>query len=169
MDSAALRALQAPIKNRYREDPTTALVTSRAAGGLVPGAIEIAVDTGGTTVSAGLHPATGGSGKLRCSTDMLLEALVGCAGVTLQAVATSMGIGIRSGEVRAEGDWDARGTLGVSKEVPVGLTAVRLYLDLETDATAEQLQKLSTLVERYCIVAQSLNVGVVVEVVRSEE
>ena len=129
-------------------------------------------------MNAGLHPATGGNGKLRCSADMLLEALVGCAGVTLQAVATSMGIGIRSGEVRAEGDWDARGTLGVSKEVPVGLTAVRLYLDLETDATAEQLQKLSTLVERYCIVAQSLNVGVAVEAggerskeggVRSEE
>jgi uncharacterized OsmC-like protein len=168
MDAAALRALQAPLKNRYREDPATALVTSRAAGGLVPGAIEIAVKAGGTTVSMGLSPATGGSGALRSSTEMLLEALVGCAGVTLQAVATSMGIEIRSGEVRAEGDWDARGTLGVSRDVPVGLVAVRLYLDLETDAPPEQLQKLATLVERYCVVAQSLNVGVVVKVVRSE-
>lgn len=165
---AELRALQAPLKARYREDPASARVTSTATARLRPGRLAVSVAAGDRDVEAGLHPSTGGDGTLRCSADMLLEALVACAGVTLEAVATAMGIPFRGGEIRAEGDWDARGTLGVSREVPVGLTAVRLYVQLDADPTPEQRQKLLELTERYCIVAQTLRHGVRVEV-RSEE
>jgi uncharacterized OsmC-like protein len=164
MTSAELRALQAPLKNRYREDPASAQVTSQAEAALRPGAIQVGVRAGDRVVEAGLHPATGGDGSLRCSGDMLLEALVACSGVTLQAIATAMGIAIRAGRVRAEGDWDARGTLGVTREVPVGFTAVRLVFELESDASREQLAKLLELAERYCVVAQTLRAAVPVTV-----
>ncbi len=166
MTPEALRALQAPLKHRYRTEPASAAVTSDATGALVPGAISCRVVTGGTTVEVGLHPSTGGDGSQRCSADMLLEALVGCAGVTLQAVATSMGITVTGGRLRAEGDWDARGTLGVSKEVAVGLQAVRLRLELESDATPEQLDKLLQLTERYCVVAQTIAAAVPITISR---
>lgn len=164
MTPDALRSLQAPLKQRYRTDPSSAAVTSEAVATLVPGTVTCRVQTGTTTVEAGLHPATGGDGSLRCSGDMLLEALVGCAGVTLAAVATAMGLTVRSGRIRAEGDWDARGTLGVSKEVPVGFTAVRLTVDLDSDATPEQRARLVELMERYCVVAATLKSGVQVTV-----
>jgi uncharacterized OsmC-like protein len=164
MTSAELRALQAPLKNHYKEDPAAARVTSTAEASLRPGAVQVGVHAGNQVVEAGLHPATGGDGSLRCSADMVLEALVACAGVTLQAVATAMGIPVRSGRVRAEGDWDVRGTLGVSREVPVGLTAVRLYFDLDSEASPEQLGKLLELAERFCVVAQTLRAGVPVTV-----
>ena len=164
MDPAALRARQAPLKTRYREDPGQARVTSRAVGTLRPETLSVTVIPTPGPVDAGLHPATGGDGSLRCSGDMLLEALVACAGVTLLAVATSMGISIRGGEVTAEGDWDARGTLAVNREVPVGLTAVRVGVRLQSAATPEQLAKLLTLTERYCVVAQTLRAAVPVEI-----
>jgi uncharacterized OsmC-like protein len=164
MLSSELRSTQGPLKLHYREDPAAAQVTSHASAELRPGRIQVGVETGGTVVEAGLHSSTGGDGTLRCSADMLLEALVACAGVTLQAVATSMGIPLRGGRIRAEGDWDARGTLGVSREVPVGFTAVRLLVALDTDATPGQIQKLLELTERFCVVGQTLTHAVPVEV-----
>lgn len=155
MKAEELRALQAPVKDRYRERPEAALVILKANGRLGDG-ITCNVDTGHGRVEAGLHPAAGGDGSKVCSGDMLLEALAGCAGVTLNAVATALGIAIRSGTVRAEGDLDFRGTLGVDKETPVGFRAIRLHFDLETDATEEQLAKLVRLTERYCVVYQTL-------------
>jgi len=155
MDSEQLRALQAPIKEQYRSAPETARVTLRAHGRLGEG-ITCKVDTGKALVEAGLHPATGGTGLSACSGDMLLEALVACAGVTMRAVATSLGIELRDGTVTAEGDLDFRGTLAVSKETPVGFQSIRLHFDLDTDATEEQLASLIKLTERYCVVYQTL-------------
>jgi uncharacterized OsmC-like protein len=158
MDADELRALQAPLKDRYRTAPETALITLRAQGELGAG-ITCKVATGKALVEAGLHPATGGDGFAACSGDMLLEALVACAGVTLQAVATALGIQIRDGTVTAEGDLDFRGTLGVAKDVPVGFQAIRLHYQLETDAPPEQLATLMRLTERYCVVYQTLSHG----------
>ncbi|MDQ3607539.1 MAG: OsmC family protein [Actinomycetota bacterium] len=150
-----LRTLQAPLKERYKTEPDAALVTLAAAGTLGEG-VSCSVQTAQATAQAGLHPATGGDGSLLCSGDMLLEALVACAGVTLQAVATSLEIPVTSGRVRAEGDLDFRGTLGVNREVPVGFSAIRLSFDLDTDADEEQLARLCQLTERYCVVYQTL-------------
>jgi uncharacterized OsmC-like protein len=155
VDRAALRSAQEPLKNRYREDPAAALVTLRARGELGAG-ITCSVATGRAIAEAGLHPATGGDGLSLCSGDMLLEALVACAGVTLNAVATAIGVVIRSGAVRAEGDLDFRGTLGVAKDAPVGFQRIRLHFDLATDAPEEQLATLIRLTERYCVVYQTL-------------
>jgi uncharacterized OsmC-like protein len=151
-----LRALQAPLKEAYRTTPERAVVTLRAAGRLDETAVSCHVDTGRAMVEAGLHPATGGTGLEACSGDLLLQALVACAGVTLRAVATALGLPVRGGEVRAEGELDFRGTLGVSKEAPVGFRAIRLHFALDTDATAEQLATLEKLTERYCVVLQTL-------------
>ena len=162
MDREQLRALQAPLKSRYREEPAAALVTLRASGQLDAEDVACSVATGRALVEAGLHPATGGSGTLACSGDMLLEALVACAGVTMRSVATSLEIAV-GGTVRAEGDLDFRGTLGVDKEVPVGFQAIRLIFHLDTDAGDEQLDTLMRLTERYCVVLQTLRAGVGVE------
>jgi uncharacterized OsmC-like protein len=151
-----LRALQAPLKEAYRTTPERAVVTLRAAGRLDETAVSCHVDTGRAMVEAGLHPATGGTGLEACSGDLLLQALVACAGVTLRAVATALDLPVRGGEVRAEGELDFRGTLGVSKEAPVGFRAIRLRFDLDTDATPEQLATLEKLTERYCVVLQTL-------------
>jgi uncharacterized OsmC-like protein len=156
MNADELRARQAPLKARYRDEPASARVTLRARGSLGLEGVTCKVETGRALVEAGLHPATGGDGSFACSGDMLLEALAGCAGVTLRAVATALGIPVRSGTVTAEGDLDFRGTLGVSKEAPVGFEALRLRFDLETDATPEQLATLLKLTERYCVVYQTL-------------
>jgi uncharacterized OsmC-like protein len=156
MQADELRALQAPLKDTYRNDPTKALVTLRASGSLDGSGVSCRVDTGRALVEAGLHPATGGTGMQACSGDMLLEALAACAGVTLRAVATALEIPVRGGIVNAEGDLDFRGTLGVSKEVAVGFQAIRLKLDLDTDATQEQLATLLKLTERYCVVLQTI-------------
>jgi uncharacterized OsmC-like protein len=156
MNAETLRSLQAPLKEKYRQEPNTALVTLRAEGRLGEG-ITCKIETGKAPVTAGLHPATGGDGLSACSGDMLLEALVGCAGVTLNAVATALGIHLRDAKVRAEGDLDFRGTLGVSKNVPVGFERIRLRFDLDTDATAEQVATLLRLTERYCVVYQTLS------------
>jgi len=151
-----IRAIQAPLKDRYRADPKAGLVTLRAKGALDSAAIACKVETGRALAVAGLHPATGGSGAELCSGDMLLQALVACAGVTLKAVATSMGVTLRAGEVTAEGDLDFRGTLGVAKDAPVGFTDIRLKFALDTDAPQEQLDTLLKLTERYCVVLQTL-------------
>ena len=156
MNAETLRSLQAPLKEKYRQEPNTALVTLRAEGRLGEG-ITCKIETGKAPVTAGLHPATGGDGLSACSGDMLLEALIGCAGVTLNAVATGLGIQLRDAKVRAEGDLDFRGTLGVSKDVPVGFERIRLRFDLDTDATAEQVATLIRLTERYCVVYQTLS------------
>jgi uncharacterized OsmC-like protein len=156
MDADELRALQAPIKQLYRDDPEAARITLRASGALDDAHVSCKVSTGKAMVEAGLHPATGGDGSLACSGDMLLEALVACAGVTLRAVATALAIPIRGGTVSAEGDLDFRGTLGVAKDAQVGFTAVRLRFALDSDATAEQLDKLIQLTERYCVIYQTL-------------
>jgi uncharacterized OsmC-like protein len=156
MDSAALRAVQQPLKDAYRKNPDEAVVTLRAHGQLDEQAISCSVATGQALAVAGLHPATGGDGSLACSGDMLLQALVACAGVTLQAVATSLQIELAGGTITAEGDLDFRGTLAVSKEAAVGFTAVRLSFDLDTDASAEQVDTLLRLTERYCVVYQTL-------------
>ena len=155
MDLDELRALQAPLKDLYRDEPDAALVTLSAVGKLGEG-IACSVQTGRPLAEAGLHPATGGDGSLLCSGDMLLEALVACAGVTLRAVATSLGIPVSSGSVRAEGDLDFRGTLGVDREAPVGFRAIRLSFQLSTDADGDQLRTLQRLTERYCVVLQTL-------------
>jgi uncharacterized OsmC-like protein len=155
MKTEELRAIQAPLKERYKEHPDTAVITLKAQGRLGE-AVTCNVQTGKALVAAGLHPATGGNGLSACSGDMLLEALVACAGVTLSAVATAIGVGIRSGAVRAEGEVDFRGTLGVAKDARVGFQHIRLYFDLETDATEEELSTLIRLTERYCVVYQTL-------------
>ena len=156
MNADELRAVQAPLKQRYRENPEGARITLTAKGALDDAHVACKVETGRALAVAGLHPATGGSGLELCSGDMLLEALVACAGVTLKAVATAMGISLRSGEVRAEGDLDFRGTLGVDKQAPVGFTDIRLNFALDTDATQDQLDTLLKLTERYCVVLQTL-------------
>lgn len=159
MNAEELKRLQAPLKEKYREQPESATITLKATGKIGDG-ISCKVETGKAFIEAGLHKATGGTGMLACSGDLLLEALVACAGVTLQAVATAIGIEIKSGTVKAEGDLDFRGTLGVSKEVPVGFISIRLSFSLDTDATYEQMQSLSKLTERYCVVYQTLAKGV---------
>ena len=156
MEPSDLRALQAPLKQRYKDHPAAALVTLRASGTLEGSGMGCRVDTGRSLVEAGLHPATGGTGLQACSGDMLLEALAACAGVTLRAVATALEIPVRSGVIHAEGDLDFRGTLGVSKDVAVGFQAIRLRLALDTDATREQLDTLLKLTERYCVVLQTI-------------
>jgi uncharacterized OsmC-like protein len=155
MKSEDLRSLQAPLKQLYKEEPSAALITLRAQGHLGEG-VTCSVQTGKALAQAGLHPATGGDGLSLCSGDMLLAALVACAGVTLNSVATAIGIDIREGVVWAEGDLDFRGTLGVSKEAPVGFQRLRLHFDLDTDASEEQLATLIRLTERYCVVYQTL-------------
>ncbi|MEA2389414.1 MAG: hypothetical protein QOG41_2187 [Thermoleophilaceae bacterium] len=155
MQTEQLKALQAPLKERYTTDPGAALVTLSAAGALGEG-VSCSVQTGRAIAEAGLHPATGGDGTLLCSGDMLLEALVACAGVTLRAVATSLGIAVESGRVRADGDLDFRGTLGVDRDAPVGFSAIRLTFELETDADEQTLETLRRLTERYCVVFQTL-------------
>ncbi len=154
MDAGELKAIQGPLKEKYRQDPQSALITLRAEGraaGLV-----CKVETGKALVEAGLHPATGGDGIAACSGDMLLEALVACAGVTLRAVATAIGVEVQDARIRAEGDLDFRGTLGVAKEVPVGFSSIRLELDIDTNASEEQAATLLKLTERYCVVLQTL-------------
>jgi uncharacterized OsmC-like protein len=162
MDSTELKNLQAPLKEKYKAEPGSAIITLKAQGKVGEG-ISCKVETGKAITEAGLHPATGGSGLLACSGDMLLEALVACAGVTLQAVATAIEIEIKSGTIKAEGDLDFKGTLGVSKEVPVGFKTIRLQFDLETNASAEQIASLAKLTERYCVVYQTLVKGLEVE------
>ncbi|MFO1047230.1 MAG: OsmC family protein [Geminicoccaceae bacterium] len=158
MNVEQLRELQAPIKSRYRDDPEAAVVTLRAKGEIGQEGLACRVETGKALVEAGLHPASGGTGLQACSGDMLLEALAACAGVTLSAVATALGIEIRKGTVSVEGDLDFRGTLGVAKDAPVGFRAIRLAFDLDTDAGEEQLASLLKLTERYCVVLQTLRV-----------
>jgi len=162
MNSTDLKNLQAPLKEKYATNPDLALITLKAEGKLGEG-ISCNVDTGRALVEAGLHPATGGSGMLACSGDLLLQALVACAGVTASAVATAIGIEIKNGKVMAEGDLDFRGTLGVSKEAPVGFKNIRLNFQLDTDASADQLQALAKLTERYCVVLQTIKNGVGVD------
>jgi uncharacterized OsmC-like protein len=164
MDAAALRAMQAPIKERYKSTPEAALVTLRAKGTLDDVNIACKVETGRALAIAGLHPATGGSGLELCSGDMLLEALVACAGVTLKAVATALDIPLKSAVVSAEGDLDFRGTLGVAKDAPVGFARIRLLFDVETDASRDKLDQLLKLTERYCVVYQTIRSGPPVEV-----
>jgi uncharacterized OsmC-like protein len=165
MDATELRAMQAPLKEQYREEPGSALITLQASGAL--GAdVSCSVQTGKALVEAGLHPATGGDGSFACSGDMLLEALVACAGVTLRSVATARGLNV-SGTVRAEGDLDFRGTLGVDREAPVGFRDIRLVFDLDTDASDEDVEALLSTTERYCVVLQSITGGVPVEAVRA--
>jgi uncharacterized OsmC-like protein len=165
MTADELKALQAPLKERYRTDPGAALITLRATGQAVDGVV-CKVDTGRALVEAGLHPATGGTGQLLCSGDMLLEALVACAGVTLRAVATAIGIDLREATVTAEGDLDFRGTLGVAKEIPVGFQRIRLAFALTTDASDEQVATLIRLTERYCVVYQTLRTSPEITVTR---
>src|ERR1700758_336116 len=164
MDSAGLRALQAPIKERYKSDPKAAVITLKARGAIDDAHIACKVETGRALAVAGLHPATGGSGLELCSGDMLLEALVACAGVTLKAVATAIDIPLKSGTVSAEGDLDFRGTLGVAKEAPVGFAQIRLRFDVDTDAPQDKLDQLLKLTERYCVVYQTIKSGPPVEV-----
>jgi len=156
MDSAELRAMQAPYKDKYKSDPDAAIITLKAQGSIDESKIACKVETGRALAVAGLHPATGGSGAELCSGDMLLEALVACAGVTLKAVATALGIPLKAGVVRAEGDLDFRGTLGVAKDAPVGFREIRLSFDLDTEATQEQIDSLIKLTERYCVIFQTL-------------
>ena len=158
MDRDQLRTLQAPLKERYKTEPEAAVVTLSATGELGEG-VSCSVQTSRALAEAGLHPATGGDGSLLCSGDMLLEALVACAGVTLRAVSTSLGIAVAGGRVHAEGDLDFRGTLGVDREAPVGFSAIRLSFELETDADETQLETLKRLTERYCVVYQTLAAG----------
>jgi uncharacterized OsmC-like protein len=164
MDAAGLRAMQAPIKDRYKADPTAGLITLKAKGTLDDANIACKVETGRALAVAGLHPATGGSGLELCSGDMLLEALVACAGVTLKAVSTALDIALKSATVSAEGDLDFRGTLGVAKDAPVGFAQIRLRFDVETDVSQEKLDQLLKLTERYCVVYQTLKSGPPVEV-----
>ena len=163
MDASTLKEMQAPFKQRYREQPEAAVITLKAAGALGE-SVSCKVATGKALVEAGLHPATGGSGMQACSGDMLLEALVACAGVTLAAVATALEIPIRAGQVYAEGDLDFRGTLGVAKDAPVGFRDIRLSFELDTDASAGELATLQKLTERYCVVYQTLRQPPAVEV-----
>jgi len=169
MDAAELRAIQAPIKDRYRGDATAARITLKAKGTLDDLGIACKVETGRGLVMAGLHPATGGSGLELCSGDMLLEALVACAGVTLKAVATALEVPLRSATVSAEGDLDFRGTLGVAKDAPVGFAAIRLAIAIDSDAPQERLDQLQKLTERYCVVYQTICNGAPVEVRMSKK
>jgi uncharacterized OsmC-like protein len=162
MDSTELKNLQAPLKEKYKAQPESALVTLKAQGKIGEG-ISCNIETSRKLIEAGLHPATGGTGFLACSGDLLLESLVACAGVTLRAVATAIGVEITNGTVKAEGDLDFRGTLGVSKEAPVGFQSIRLEFDLETNASPEQIDSLKKLTERYCVVYQTLTAGVRIE------
>jgi uncharacterized OsmC-like protein len=164
MDAGELRAMQAPIKERYKSDPKTAFITLKAKGTLDDSSIACKVETGRALATAGLHPATGGSGLELCSGDMLLEALVACAGVTVKAVATALDIPLKSGNVSAEGDLDFRGTLGVAKDAPVGFAQIRLRIDLDTDAAQDKLDQLLKLTERYCVVYQTIKSGPPVDV-----
>src|SRR5262244_454114 len=164
MDAAELRAMQAPIKERYKSTPEAAMITLKAKGTLDDAHIACKVETGRALAVAGLHPATGGSGLELCSGDMLLEALVACAGVTLKAVATALDIPLKSGRVSAEGDLDFRGTLGVDKTTPVGFAQIRLRFDLDTEAPQEKLDQLLKLTERYCVVYQTIKSGPPVDV-----
>src|SRR5579862_5774768 len=164
MDATALRAMQAPLKERYKGDPQSAVITLKARGTLDDTGIACKVETGRAIAAAGLHPATGGSGLELCSGDMLLEALVACAGVTLKAVATAIEIPLKSGTVSAEGDLDFRGTLGVTKDAPVGFKQIRLRFTVDTDASQEKLDQLLKLTERYCVVYQTIKSGPPVEV-----
>lgn len=166
MKKEELQAVQAPIKEDYRQNPEKAMITLNAQGTIGEG-VTCSVQTGKALVEAGLHPATGGTGLALCSGDMLLEALVACAGVTLKAVATSLEIDIKGGTIRAEGDLDFRGTLGVSKEAPVGFSDIRLHFDLDTDASEEQVATLLRLTERYCVVKQTVSNPTPVEVLHS--
>jgi len=163
MNAAELKNLQAPLKEKYKAEPGSALITLKAQGEIGE-AISCKLDTGRAFIEAGLHPATGGTGLLACSGDLLLEALVACAGVTLKAVATAIGVEIKNGIVKAEGDLDFRGTLGVSKEVPVGFKTIRLQFIISSTASGEQLESLAKLTERYCVVYQTLARGVSMEV-----
>ena len=169
MNAEQLKAAQAPIKARYKEDPASALYTLAARGRLGLERPTVRIETGHGRVEAGLHPATGGSGVHACSGDMLLEALAACSGVTLKVVATALGIDIREGVVVAEGDLDFRGTLGVSKDAPVGFTAIRLRFELDTDASDEQLDSLLKLAERYCVIYQTLKLPPQLSVERSRK
>ena len=164
MDAAGLRAMQAPIKERYKSDPQAGFITLKAKGSLDDSNIACKVETGRALAVAGLHPATGGSGMELCSGDMLLEALVACAGVTLKAVSTALDIPLKSAAVSAEGDLDFRGTLGVAKDAPVGFAQIRLRFDVDTDAPQDKLDQLLKLTERYCVVYQTLKNGPPVEV-----
>jgi uncharacterized OsmC-like protein len=164
MDGNELRAMQAPIKQRYKDDPNAAVITLKAKGTLDDSHIACKVETGRALAVAGLHPATGGSGLELCSGDMLLEALVACAGVTVKAVATALEIPLKSGKVSAEGDLDFRGTLGVAKDAPVGFRQIRLRFDLDTAAPQDKLDQLLKLTERYCVVYQTIKAGPPVEV-----
>lgn len=155
VDAQTLRDIQAPLKEKYRSEPASAMFTLKASGSLSEG-VSCSVDTGRALAVAGLHPASGGDGSQLCSGDMLLQALAACAGVTLRAVATSLGIDVRGGEVRVEGDLDFRGTLAVDKETPVGFQDIRVHIDLDTDADEEQLATLRKLTERYCVIYQSI-------------
>ena len=159
MDSTALRAMQAPIKERIKNDPKAGFITLKAKGSVDGDGIACKVETGRAIATAGLHPATGGSGLELCSGDMLLEALVACAGVTLKSVATALDIALKSGTVSAEGDLDFRGTLGVDKDVPVGFAAIRLTFDIDTDAPQDKVDLLLKLTERYCVVYQTIRSG----------
>lgn len=167
MQADELKAIQAPLKERYRGSPETALLTLKAEGRLDEPGVACKVETGRGVIEAGLHPATGGTGLQACSGDMLLEALAACAGVTLKAVATALGIDIREGRVLVEGDLDFRGTLGVSKEAPVGFRAIRVAFALDTDADEEKLASLLKLTERYCVVYQTLRTPPVIELRRA--
>lgn len=169
MEAQDLRALQAPLKQQYRDQPARALITLRASGRLDGSDVSCRVDTGRALVEAGLHPATGGSGLQACSGDMLLEALAACAGVTLRAVATALEIPLRGGSVEVEGDLDFRGTLGVSKEVPVGFQRLRVEFKLDSDAAPDQLDTLLKLTERYCVVLQTLRAPAAISVVAKPE
>ena len=162
MKAKDLRALQAPLKQRYQDDPSKALVTLRASGSIDASGVSCRVETGRALVEAGLHPATGGSGLQACSGDMLLEALAACAGVTLRAVATALEIPVQGGSVRVEGDLDFRGTLGVSKEAPVGFQSIRLQFELDSNASQDQLDTLLKLTERYCVVLQTIRASTAV-------
>jgi uncharacterized OsmC-like protein len=166
MEREALRAVQEPLKQKYRDDPDAAMITLRAAGTLGEG-VTCSVATGRAVAEAGLHPATGGDGLSLCSGDMLLEALAACAGVTLQAVATSLDIPIRTGRVLVEGDLDFRGTLAVAKDAPVGFRSIRVEFDLDSDASSEQLDTLVHLTERYCVVLQTITGSPVITVART--
>ncbi len=156
MDAEQLRAMQAPIKQRYRDTPDAAVVQARAEARLDSGEVACVVPSWRSETRAGLHPATGGSGELACSADMLLEALVACAGVTFRAVATAMGVTVRSGRIIAEGKWDARGTLGIDRSVPVGLTDISLRFEIDCDADAARLERMIQTTERYCVILQTL-------------
>ena len=162
MDATELKNLQAPLKEKYRLEPESAIITLKAEGEVGEG-ISCNVQTGRALVEAGLHPATGGNGMLACSGDLLLEALVACAGVTLKAVATAIGIEIKKGTIKAEGDLDFKGTLGVSKDTPVGFNEIRLHFNLDSSANAEQIGSLAKLTERYCVVYQTLCRGVSIQ------